>query len=354
MCLLYNPFMTVFSDFIHGSKKVLVITSQPLDPDCISSGIVMKKYLEKLKLDVTLRFPRHLTVEEIQINEYLPLFDELSCEDTRDLINSGSFDTVVLLDGTNWVQFYDNENTLLPPPSLGKVKKVFQIDHHLGDPELLTDNKIKDSSASSTIEIILSKVVPPSFLDEDLATLSYIGIMGDTGNFRWNFNSNTFKLASLLIDSGADPTEAIEKMFFTKSKEYMEVYKYTLDSIEYDDELRTIFMFLPKSTMDKDNLDERKCKVIKDVFINEIAKGVAEYHRGVFVSEVGDKGTVKVSARGSTLYNTINLPDLWKSLGGNGGGHFNASGMEIKGDFLEIKELIKDGIRKTLSSQLSE
>lgn len=345
---LYNVSMTNFDKYIKGSQKVLLITSQPVDPDCISSGIIMKKYLEHLGLDVTFRFPKKLRQEDLDTNSYMPFFNEFTQGDTRDLLASGNFDTLVILDGTNLVQFYDYKDTTLPAPVLDKSKKVIQIDHHLGDPEDLATYQVKNNKASSTIEIILSEIVPHDFLDKDLATLAYIGLMGDTGNFRWNFNPTTLSLAAMLLSKGVDPTEAIEHMFSMKTKDYMDMLRYALDNVVYDDDLHTVFLILPLSKLEKDGIDEVHYRLAKDAFIYSIAKDVSGYHRGIFISEELGTGVIKVSARGSNMNNKISLPELFKTLGGNGGGHFHASGMETTGDLNEFVLKLKQALKTKL------
>jgi bifunctional oligoribonuclease and PAP phosphatase NrnA len=327
---------------------VLLITSQPIDPDCISSGLIMKRYLEHLGLDVTFRFPKEIIKDELARNSYLPLFNEFTNSDTRTLLAEGNYDTLILLDGTNLVQFYDYKNTTLPAPVLDKTKKIIQIDHHLGNPEDLATYQIKNNKASSTIEIILSEIVPVEFLDKDLATLAYIGLMGDTGNFRWNFNPTTLQHAAMLLAKGVDPTEAIERMFSMKKKTYMDMLKYALENVEYDDELHTVFLFLPSSKLQLDGIDNAKYRLIKDAFIYDISKNIEGYALGIFMAEAEQKGTIKISARGSNLFNKVSLPDLWISLGGNGGGHFHASGMEINADFDEFKLKMKQALKTKL------
>lgn len=340
--------MTKFEEFLNGSKKVLLISSQPLDPDCISSGIVMKKYLQHLGLDVTFRFPKELSEEEISRNSYLPFFNEFESGDTRNFLVDDSFDTWVLLDGVNWIQFYDFKNDDLTAPILNKNKKIIQIDHHPGNPEDLTELQIKNESASSTIEILLTEIIPESFLNKEFATLGYFGLMGDTGNFRWKFSATTMELASKLLKNGANPTELIENMFSLKKREYLEMLKYVLDNVEYDEDLKTVFLFLPLEKQENDSLNGDNYKLIRDAFLSEIAINVIGYHRGFIVSEFKTKGRLKISGRGSTLNNNISLQDMFKELGGNGGGHFNASGMEAYCDFEEFKTRLKEVIKSKL------
>ncbi|MCA9382575.1 DHH family phosphoesterase [Candidatus Dojkabacteria bacterium] len=339
--------MKEFEKYIKNVKSVLLITSQPLDLDCISSGLIMKSYLESLDLRVTFRFPRKILAEESEKFSYLPFFDEFHNEDTRDLLDKAESDLLILLDGTNLVQYYDNANTNLPVPAVNKFKKSIRIDHHPESPENLAELNILDPNASSTIELLLNQIIPESFLDRSLATLAYAGLIGDTGNFRWNFNSKTLKLAASLLEKGADPSETIDRMFAMKRKEYLSMLKFILENIEYEDDLQTVFLFLPYEKFQSEAKPLGDFRLVKDVFVNEVSKSIDGYHRGILLTEHAEKGKIKVNSRGSNQ-NNIDLREMFQSLGGNGGGHFQTGGGDFEMDFDEFKTMLKDAIKTRL------
>lgn len=340
--------MKEFEKYIKNVKSVLLITSQPLDLDCISSGLIMKLYLESLGLDVTFRFPREITIEENDKFNYLPFFDEFHNEDTRDLLNKAEFDLLILLDGTNLVQYFDNANTKLPVPIINNFKKSIRIDHHPESPENLAELNILDPSACSTIEVLLDQVIPESFLNKEVATLAYAGFIGDTGNFRWNFNPRTLRQAALLLEKGADPTETIDRMFSMKRREYLSMLKFVLENIEFDDDLQTVFLFLPYDKFQSEAKPLGDFRLVKEAFINEVSKNVDGYNRGILLTEHAEKGRIKVHSRGSSQ-NDLDLREMFKSLGGNGGGHFQTDGGDFEMDFDEFKEILKEAIRVRLN-----
>lgn len=340
--------MKEFEKYIKNVKSVLLITSQPLDLDCISSGLIMKLYLESLGFDVTFRFPRKITAEENDKFSYLPFFDEFHNEDTRDLLNKAQVDLLILLDGTNLVQYYDNANTKLPVPVINKFKKSIRIDHHPESPERLAELNILDPSASSTIEVLLDQIIPENFLDKEIATLAYAGFIGDTGNFRWNFNPRALRQAALLLEKGADPTETINRMFSMKRKEYLNMLKFVLENIEFDDDLQTVFLFLPYDKFQSEAKPLGDFRLVKEAFINEVSKNVDGYHRGILLTEHAEKGRIKVHSRGNSQ-NDVDLREMFKSLGGNGGGHFQTGGGDFEMDFDEFKEMLREAIRVRLN-----
>jgi len=74
------------------------------------------------------------------------------------------------------------------------------------------------------------------------------------------------------------------------------------------------------------------------------------YARGVFMFEK-EEYAITIHARGSNYSNTVNLPDLFLAIGGNGGGHFHAAGMTTQGDFQTIYKKLIATMKKVLSKE---
>lgn len=66
------------------------------------------------------------------------------------------------------------------------------------------------------------------------------------------------------------------------------------------------------------------------------------------LTEHAEKGRIKVHSRGSSQ-NDLDLREMFKSLGGNGGGHFQTGGGDFEMDFDEFKETLKEAIRDRLT-----
>lgn len=332
--------------YLGEDKKILVISSRPLDLDCLGSGLIMKKYLESLGKNVTLIFPSKINEEEKRFHEFLPYFDEIEFHDTREILKNKNFDLLVLLDGSNIVQFYDTSETEDNPPDLNIYAQRLHIDHHIPRKEALGTYVIQ-KPLSSTAEVILEEVVPKDFIDENIATLGYGAIAGDSGNFRWNFQPQTMKLASLLIERGARVEEVVERLFFSKSKSYLKMTSFAIENAQFYDNVKTVFLSLPYERAVKEGMDSEQLPAMQTVFSMEVAKVVEGYHRGFMLYEE-KKGEVLISAWGSNLRNTVNLPEFFTNLGANGGGHFNACGFKILGDFEEVKNLIITTLERRL------
>ncbi|OGE25810.1 hypothetical protein A3H85_02070 [Candidatus Daviesbacteria bacterium RIFCSPLOWO2_02_FULL_40_8] len=334
-----------FLEYIQGDQKILVISSDPLDLDCLGSGLVLKKYLESLNKEVMLMFPRKLTEQEKQANNFLPYFDEIIEQDSREILSKRNADTLIFLDGSSLTQYYDTDETKENPPNLEIYPKRIHIDHHSSRTEELGKLIIHDPQASSTMEVLLDQVVNPSFLDDKTATLAYVAIMGDTGNFQWAFTDKTLMLAAKLIQLGADNKTLIHKMFSSKSKDYLFLLSWIIQNLEFSDEVKTIFLDLSFEQIKKSGFNEDQQKMIKNIFNSEISTSIEGYDRGIVLREK-NHGRVSVSCRGSKN-NLINLPEELSKIGGIGGGHFNACGFEFQGKSTgEVKKDIIEAFKK--------
>ncbi|PIU03161.1 hypothetical protein COT44_04680 [Candidatus Shapirobacteria bacterium CG08_land_8_20_14_0_20_39_18] len=326
-------------------QSFLILCSKPLDSDSLGSGLILKKYLESLGKKCKLVFPREITEEEKAMNSYLPYFDEIETKDTRELFTKKAFDVLIFLDGTNSVQYYDTDKTPDNSPNFQLYTDRIRIDHHHGNPEKIGTINIHFPKLSSTAEVLLTKIIPDSFIDQEIATLGYAALVGDTGNFQWNFSASTLRIAGKLISKRADWELVLDKIFFSKSKSYFDMLAYVIQNSEYYDDLGTCFVFLPYKKLQKDQLDEDKLKDLKQSFQDAFARRVIGYPRGIIVYEK-EPGRVYVSVRGNNLTNNINFPKILMEIGGNGGGHFNATGFDVKQDFKTVKNSLIQLITK--------
>jgi nanoRNase/pAp phosphatase (c-di-AMP/oligoRNAs hydrolase) len=334
-----------FERYIEDAKSVLVISSKPLDFDSIASGLILKKYLESIGKEVRAVFPRPFTEEEKLRNAFLPYFDELEAIDTWGLLTKKSFDIVVFVDGANIVQFYDETIYSNQIPDYRVYSKRINIDHHQNTPEELGTVAYKDVNASCTVEIILTKIIPQEFITKNIATLAIAAIIGDTGNYQWKYRPATHRLSAMLLEKGADADVVVEKIVASKSKSQFEALVWIINNVEYDDKLGSTFLCLPNETIVKYKWSDLYLQTIKYAYLEDFARRIPEYPRGFLLVETKPQ-EIRIGVRGSNLNNNINMPDMFRELGGNAGGHFNASGVTMSGEFKEVKERLKQIIKK--------
>ncbi|MDO8638573.1 MAG: DHHA1 domain-containing protein [Candidatus Daviesbacteria bacterium] len=338
-----------FLEILKDEKTVLIIASDPLDFDCLGSGLILKKYLESLGKQVTLIWPGEVTRKDREYFNFLPYFDEVIFKDTREILKKKNFDVLVLVDGSSLVQFYDTSKTMDNPPDLSIYDTRIHIDHHLDNGQELGTYTIKEVGASAATKIILDKIVPESFIDEKLATLGYAAILWDTGNFKWQFSDGTLEVANFLLGKGAKVDFLLNKLYSSYPKLRLEMLSLAIKNLEYDDALKTLFLYLPYQKFQTEKITEEKFAELREAFADEIAGKIAGYDRGILIHE-REPNKIRISARGNNLYNKINLPKLLSEITPQGGGHFNACGAEVKGDFEEVKKSLLGLIKSALDN----
>jgi nanoRNase/pAp phosphatase (c-di-AMP/oligoRNAs hydrolase) len=336
-----------FLNYVEDVRTVLILISQPLDFDCIGSGLLMKKYLESLGKKVLLVFPRKISPEEKEFNSILPYFNEIKEQDTLSFFMKPKFDLLVFLDGMNIKQFVDRSTPIEKYPNIKVFPKRVHIDHHSEKSEDMGTFIIHNAHASSTAEIILNEIIPDDFLDEKISLLGYAALLGDTGNFKWHFTPQTLKTASRLLEHGADPQIIFENMMFSKTIEDLQAISYITENINLNHQTQTVFVTLSRKKLTEDKVSPMKLDLVKRIFPNEVARSMKGYPRGILIWEEKENFTI-ISARGSTLYNKLNMPDLFKEIGGSGGGHLNACSFSFNLSAEEVEKKVIEVLKNYL------
>lgn len=334
-----------FLEIINKNKTILIIASDPLDFDCLGSGLILKKYLESLGKQVTLMWPGEITQEEKEYFNFLPYFDEVIFKDTREILKKKNFDVLIFVDSSSLVQFYNTDETNNNPPDLSIYDTRIHIDHHQDNGQNLGTYTIGDNKASATAKLILERIIPPEFVDEKIATLGYAAIVGDTGNFKWQFNDGTLEIANFLISKKADYAFIIDKLYCSYPKLRLEMLALAIANIEYFDQIGTLLLCLPYKKLQEEKIDENRFHELKEAFCEVIAGKIKGYARGIIISEK-KPGRIGISSRGNSLHNKINMPKVLTELNPQGGGHINSCGTEVQGEFEEVKKALLELIKK--------
>ena len=320
--------------YLQGIKQVRIISAAPYDADSLSSGIILRKFLENEGFDVTNHFPRKVSAKEISFLDFLPFFKLIEFGDTRELFkNSTDKEIIIIVDGRDLIQVYDHKDRSKPEPDFSRCK-IVRIDHHALPEKEVAGHVIQDTEVSSTIELLLRDIIPVQSLNSDLATVAFAGLIGDTGNFRWNVNPYTFKLASQLLEKNVDNQALVEQLLVLKDKHYMDLLSFCQKNALYNEDIKTAFLLLSKNVIEENNLKHSDIQELKYCFVEEIGKRVRGYDRGIALIE-WSKTSVIASGKST---NTVCLPELFRHFGGNGQGHFNFAGAELETSFRSTYE----------------
>ena len=279
------------------------------DGDCAGSCLGLSLYLKKL-------FPE----KEVKVFLEKPA-DIFSCI-------KGFSEIVVLEEGMPKVEPFDVYFALdARKDRLGAAEKFFEeaettvnIDHHVNNAEGCGTYNYVYPEASSTCELVY-ELVEEEMLDADIAAALYIGIVHDTGVFRYSCTSpKTMQAAAKLIGTGIDFPKLIEETFYEKTYVQNQIMgRALLESMLIMDG-RCIVSYIDKKTMDFYQVTSKDFEGIVSQI--KLTKGT---DCAVFMYEIRTL-EYKVSLRSTDKVNVAKVAEMF-----GGGGHVRAAGATMEG-----------------------
>jgi len=204
------------------------------------------------------------------------------------------------------------------------------IDHHATSEHFGTINWI-DSTASAVGEMIynLCKAIGGR-ITREIAECVYMALVTDTGSFHFsNTSDRTLKVASELVKAGAKPSKISEAVYNNYNWSRIELMRQVLATVKRDASGRIATM--------RQTLEMRKLAEAVDGdnngFVN-IPLAARDIQAVIYMREVGpEQYRASLRSRG-----VINVAKVAERFGG--GGHKNASGLSIEGDWDEAEAAI--------------
>ena len=229
---------------------------------------------------------------------------------------------------------------------LGK-QFVVNIDHHSTTALFGTINWI-DSTASAVGEMIynLCKAVGVR-VTREIAECVYTALITDTGSFHYsNTTERTFKIASELVRAGVKPAKVSEAVFSSYSWSKIELLAEVLSTARRDPSGRVACMRQTLEMQKRAGASEED----GDGFVN-YPLSVGEVEAVALLKECAP-GVYRTSLRSKGEVNVARIAEQF-----GGGGHRNAAGCTLQGDWDEteskIVRLLRDAVDR-VSGDITE
>lgn len=212
------------------------------------------------------------------------------------------------------------------------------IDHHATSEHFGSINWI-DPTASAVGEMIynLCKAIGGR-VTREIAECVYMALVTDTGSFHFsNTTDRTLKVASELIKAGVRPAEISEAVYNNYPWSRIELMRQVLDTVKRDESgliaslRQTLKMREISGAVDGDN----------NGFVN-IPLAAREILAVVYMREIGPN-QYRVSLRSKGDINVARVAEKW-----GGGGHRNAAGLRIDGDWDEKEQELVVAVREAI------
>lgn len=229
----------------------------------------------------------------------------------------------------------------------GKVAKlsskdvtVLNIDHHISNTKFGDINWV-DSRVSSTCEVIykLYKRLSVPF-NKEIATYLYIGMLTDTGSFRYsNTTSFTHKAVSALLRYGLDVVKIYNNLYENIPFEDMKLLSKILLTLRRDAQGKIAWFKVGRNT-----LKNKKISVDISEYILSFGRAIKDVEVVVLFKEnLGTKNEVRVNFRSNGRVDVNRIANFF-----GGGGHRTASGATVRGRIDQVQKKVLAKIKESL------
>jgi phosphoesterase RecJ-like protein len=217
-------------------------------------------------------------------------------------------------------------------PGLLDLEKQFvvNIDHHATS-ALFGDINWIDATASAVGEMIynLCKAIGVRVTCE-IAECVYTALVTDTGSFHYsNTTERTFKVASELVKAGVKPAKIAQNVFGSYAWSKLQLLSRVLATTQRDASGRVAWMRQSLQMQEQTGATEED----GDGFVN-YPLTVAEVETVALLKETAP-GIYRTSLRSKSDINVARIAERF-----GGGGHRNAAGCTLRGDWDEAERLI--------------
>ncbi len=207
---------------------------------------------------------------------------------------------------------------------------TINIDHHISNDQFADINHI-DPHSSSTSEIVYDLLKKAKFsLTKNLAIYLYIGILTDTGSFRYsNTTAKTHQIISALMQFDFEPDKIYRKIYESIPFEDFSLFAKIVGNFKELHEKRVVYFEFDKKTQKQFSEDFD----LRETILNflRLAKGIEL----VIIFSIIDPIRTRVNFRSTGKINVSKLAQKFQ-----GGGHKRASGCMIDQSISGSKKLI--------------
>lgn len=317
---------------IEAASHIVITAHKSADGDSVGSSLGLFHFIKKLGKEAVICHPdaapdflNFLGTSSIQ----------LMSDDPEKVTSSfKQADLIFCLDYNATDRVGKEMQELLESASCKKI----MIDHHL-DPQDFATITLSDTSASSTAQLIVEVINQSEqirFLDEKVGTPLYLGIMTDTGSFRFSsVNERTHLALAKLLKAGVQHHLVHEELNDNNTESRLRLQGFAIsEKMEIMESYHVAIISMSKEELAKYHYQKGDTDGLANLALS--IKGIKA---AIIFSE--RDGIMKISFRSKGKENPVNMlaADHF-----DGGGHANAAGgmsnLSVGETLTKIKSLI--------------
>ncbi len=325
-------FVQEFGKRVQDAKSIVISSHISPDDDSISSVLGVHYYLTEVLEIPSDKVHILYTGEKVGKWNCFERFAKIEfVDDIHGFIKPE--DLVIFTDGSGWGRFSRK-------PEISELKNsVICIDHHQ-TPQNKFDLHLVAPQYTSTAEVVYRLFYEnQKQLSKEICEILLMGILGDTGNFRFvrPDQAEIFAIAGRLVKEGNISVEALQNQY-----QYMtvEIYK-ALQELMKNSSVEKVEGW-PDFLVTYMTAEFAKENSLRDVQVSDASANFTPYLKGLKGIEWGvvitprEDGSSSLSGR--SIPNSVSIRDMMERMK-IGGGHDRAAGGRI--DTADAKEALK-------------
>ncbi|MBP6271834.1 MAG: bifunctional oligoribonuclease/PAP phosphatase NrnA [Fluviicola sp.] len=299
---------------ISNAHAIVITAHKSPDGDSIGSSMALFHLLQKWNKNVSVVHPDPAPefLHWVPNQEVIVDFEN-QAEKATELLQAA--DLIFCLDYNEPSRVGKDMQEVLVQSNAIKV----MIDHHL-HPADFCDFTLSETSACSTCELLfqwLKAIQRENDIDDTIGKCLYLGIMTDTGSFRFpSVSSGTHEIAAFLIEKGVKHFEIHEAVFDTNTIDRIRLKGYALsEKLVLIPGIPVAYASLSEEELHRFNYQKGDTEGL----VNQIL-GIQGIKMAVFFAEKDGKVKISFRSKGEYVVNQLANDHF------EGGGHAYASG----------------------------
>ncbi|MUU78172.1 DHH family phosphoesterase [Winogradskyella endarachnes] len=296
-------------------KNIVIVPHINPDGDAMGSTLGLYNYLKLYNHNTTVIAPNDYP----DFLKWLPGDDTVLKFETQQEESTTKINKADLIFTLDFNALHRAGHLMADVLELSNTTKIM-IDHHQ-QPDDYATYTYSDVTMSSTCEMVynfIEMLGDDAKIDSKIATCLYVGIMTDTGSFRFPATTaRTHQVIGNLIQKGANNSEIHNNIYDTNSYSRLQLLGRAMQNLKVIPELRTAYISLTQAELDQFNYK----KGDTEGFVNYALSLKGIIFAAMFTENTKDN-IIKISLRSK---GNFSVNELSRSHF-NGGGHTNAAG----------------------------
>jgi phosphoesterase RecJ-like protein len=312
---------------LRDARRVLITSHMSPDGDAVGSSLAMARLLRGMAKSALV----WLRDEVPTLYRQLPGAERIHVGIEPPAGYPGDFDTVMVMECPSL------ERTGLEKELRGP--RVLNIDHHLGN-TLYGDVNWVETGAPACGEMV-HRIAEALKLrvDAETATMLYLALVTDTGNFRFsNATPVAFDAAAALVRAGARPEQVATWVYESQPEASIRLMGEMIDSLELHDSGRIATVVLSSEMFARAGATASDSEGLVD-----IPRSIAGVDAVGLLRQTGD-GQWKISLRSRGDVDVERIASRW-----GGGGHRNAAGARLEGSIDDVRRSVVEGLTEAIA-----